>query len=198
MGQPFKIRVCTEPDWQRIFPRPQADGAHTLLLEVEEDGMINMAPMFDLFNNAQAVLLLEAQGILEEWLCIVEAWQTDQKASIIDILACEMSSELGVLDAPQWGSFWRQLVVPMVFRIKKNVKGQLTESSEHANMHIANPVHDIDGGWTLREVEAVCRRHVADSLASCNGFRNISSALDKISGARGNQLQNGFACLPDE
>ena len=158
--------------------------------------MTNMAAMFDLHNNSHDILLPQARGILEEWLCIVDAWQTDQKASITDILACEMSSELGVLDAPHWGSFWRQLLVPLAFRIEKNVKGQHLDFAEHANMHIANPVHDIDGGWTLKEFDAVCRIHVADRLAASKAFNNISFALDKVSGARGNQLQNGFARLP--
>ena len=43
----------------------------------------------------------------------------------------------------------------------------------------------------------MCRRHVADSLGASKGFKNVSFALDKVSGARGNQLQNGFACLPN-
>ena len=87
--------------------------------------------------------------------------------------------------------------MPVVFRIEKNVKGQITESAEHANMHIANPVHGTDGGWTLREVDAVCRKQFADSGSSCKGCKNISFASDNVSGTRGNQLQHGLACLPD-
>ena len=67
--------------------------------------------------------------------------------------------------------------MPLAFNIEKNVKGHMNDLAEHATMQIANPAHDVEGGWSPSEVGAVCRKHVADSLAACKGGSNTSVLL---------------------
>lgn len=166
LGQPFKLRIAIATSWQWIFPRPQPDSAHTLLLEVEEDGAINVAPMFDLLQTPDS-LLPEAKSILEEWMAILEALHANMKVSIITILTFDLSDGIKVIDAPHWASLWRQLLIPWAFRIEKNVKGSI-DVAEYANMRIANPDGDCQQGWTLREVDQVCRHHVAKCFSACS------------------------------
>ena len=63
-------------------------------------------------------------------------------------------------------------------------------------MFVTNHTFDDAGGWSLREVDAVCRKHVADYLcASRHQCKCVSFALDNVAGARGNQMQHGCAVL---
>ena len=62
-------------------------------------------------------------------------------------------------------------------------------------MYAREADHDT-AGWSLREVDAVCRRHVTSSLSASANQQNAGFSADKVGGARGNQLQNGFCVLP--
>ena len=71
-----------------------------------------------------------------------------------------------------------------------------SEDVSEGIMCVTDGAFDDEGGWNLCEVDVVVRHHVADSIsASQKECLHVSFALDKVSGSRGNQLQNGFAVL---
>ena len=70
------------------------------------------------------------------------------------------------------------------------------EESVPDGLYAVEPDNDT-AGWSPREVNAVCRRHVTASLSASANRQYDGVSADKAGGARGNQLQNGFCVSPN-
>ena len=63
-------------------------------------------------------------------------------------------------------------------------------------LYAVEPDNDT-AGWSLREVDAVRRKHVTASVSASANQQYSGFSTNKVGGARGNQLQNGFCVLPN-
>ena len=194
-GDAFKIKIDFVHEWAWKFPRPQDDAGFTLLLEVSPEGMLNVQPLLEAGGNEHDGTP-EEKELLHMWLSMITPIQQNGIVSVCSLLTEDTQSHAR-LNRCHWASFWRQILVPLIFRIEKKIKGtSASDDGSEGIMCVTDCAFDDEGGWSLREVDAVCRHHVANSIsASKHECLHVSFALDKVAGARGNQLQNGFAVL---
>ena len=98
-------------------------------------------------------------------------------------------------------SFRQQLLLRSCSRLEVMITGtplfrDQIEESVPDGLYAVEPDNDT-AGWTLREIDAVCRRHVAASLSATANQQYAGFSTYKVGGARGKLLQNGFCVLPN-
>ena len=195
LGQPFKVKVGCVGDWEWQVPRPQPPAPHTFLLEVEVEGSIDIAGLCELVNTDMLDQHVDAKEVCEQWHCLVSAFQENGKVNIKDILCIHTNYICPLGDKHVFWSLWRQLLVPVIFKLEQ--QAAILTKTDHpipSSLVVSELVFDEEGGWSLSEVDKVCRKHVADSFAAARCHSVVHFAIDKVAG-RGNQLQNGFAVL---
>ena len=115
--------------------------------------------------------------------------------SIQDLLGMAL-----LVDA-EFKSFRQQLLLRLCSRLEVLINGtplsrDEIEENVPDGMYAREADHDT-AGWSLREVDAVCRRHVTSSLSASANQQYAGFSTDKVGGAKGNQLQNGIRVLPN-
>ena len=108
---------------------------------------------------------------------------------------------MALLFDAEFQSFRQQLLLRLCSRLEVMINGtplsrDEIEENVPDGMYAREADHDT-AGWSLREVDAVCRRHVTSSLSASANQQYAGFSTDKVGGARGNQLQNGFCVLPN-
>ena len=192
----LELHLCSA--WTAKWPRPDMVGpGDPLRLQVDSGGMVDLAAWKSAVEEAVDPTQPGHDTKAKWYTCIkLAAAKPDGPTSIA---LWELLLLPGLAGKAQYGGCMRQVVWQAANHIEQMLRRSEMDSDDPMDGWPLRllPVDVDEGGWSEREVDMTCAKHIAAiKYAMKNQVQHIGFACDKVQ-ARGLCLFNAFVVLPD-
>ena len=187
----FSIDLAFDKEWMPRWPRPQKPCDCRVRLFVDTNGIVDLGPWRQRIDAEVDYVQAGISTMVAWYELVVEATgRGDGRVRLVDmLLAGGLSNDSEYLGA------WLQLVWQIAERLEILVfKSRGMDECPYKIW--AEPAAPSDS-WEPRAVDATCQIHIASTKKATTKVRCMGIASDKVGGARGLDLQNAFAVLPN-